>query len=117
MGNSQSTLCVGVSSKLKVKSNRGRPRKKTAQPRNPLEICSQFRINRNKKEGSRNVKRSGRKGKFISCVEVIPTKVAGNTVQEALEILATVEGMGLELVGDNAVVVQEIVQRLERKEL
>ncbi|KAL1826323.1 hypothetical protein ACET3Z_004735 [Daucus carota] len=117
MGNSQSTLCVGVSSKLKVKSNRGRTRKKTAQPRNPFEICSKFRINRNKKGGSRNVKRSGRKRKLVSCVEVIPTKVAGNTVQEALEILATAEGMGLELVGDKAVVVQEIVQRLERREL
>lgn len=115
--NSQSTLCVGLSKKLRVKSNRGRPKKRVVQHRNPFDIGKKFKF---KKGANTTVKRSQkRKRKEVAndSLQIIPTRVIGSSVQEALEILATAENMGLTVAGDRSAVVKEIAARLERKEL
>lgn len=117
MDNSQSTLCVGLSKKLKVKSNRGRPRKKVVHPRNPFEISSKFSFRKSKRMGQSTGQRRRRKEARVSHVEVVPTGMVGSSVKEALEIIASTENMGLTILGERAVVVKEIVKRLERKEL
>lgn len=117
LGNSHSTLCAGLSKKLKVKSNRGRPRKRIVHPRNPFEIGSRFRFKRNKKMSSRNFQQKRAKELLVPRFEVIQSRVVGSSVKEALEILATTENMGLEIVGEREVVIQEIARRLDRREL
>ena len=39
--------------------------------------------------------------------------MVGSSVKEALEIIATAENMGLSIVGDREIVVQEIAKKLE----
>ncbi|KAL1822632.1 hypothetical protein ACET3Z_009410 [Daucus carota] len=117
LDNSHSTLCAGISKKLRVKSTRGRPRKKSFQQRNPFEIGSKCRIRSNKRIGSRSSQQKQMRKDLIPSQIVIPPRVVGGTVKEALEILASAEYMGLEIIGDREVVVQELVRRLDRREL
>lgn len=117
IGNSQSTLCAGISKKLKVKSNRGRPRKKPLHHRNPFEIGSKLKFNKRKSTSAKIPIKKRRGEKSLAKMEIIPTRVVGSSVKEALEILATAENMGLLIQRDRNVVIKEIANRIEAKNL
>ncbi|WOH04735.1 hypothetical protein DCAR_0624147 [Daucus carota subsp. sativus] len=114
---SQSTLCSGITRKLKVKSNRGRPRKVTSKHRNPFEIGGGFKRrykSRVKGKISQKYRRSSLTTQYL---QIVPSTVVGSSVKQALEILETAENMGLAVRGDREVVVKEIARQLEKNEL
>lgn len=114
---SQSSLCVDISKKLRVKSNRGRPKKLRPCPRNPFDIGAKFK--------RRNVKRKGRKGNSRlrgrkvgeANYQVVPANLEGNCVKEALEILNSAEAMGLVASSNREEVLKVIVNKLEKGEI
>ena len=112
---SQSTLCSGVVRKLKVKSNRGRPRKVKTSQRNPFEIGGKFKL-KSKGRGKSSLK-ARRNNVVDKCLQIIPAKVLGSSVKQALEILEAAENMGLSINGDREVVVKEIAKKIELNEL
>ncbi|KAL1832375.1 hypothetical protein ACET3Z_002026 [Daucus carota] len=82
---SQSTLCSGIVRKLKVKSNRGRPRKKTITHRNPFDIGGSFKLRkrgRGKGKASQKLKKKHSEEKYL---QVVPTNLVGSTVRQALK--------------------------------
>ncbi|KAL1802125.1 hypothetical protein ACET3Z_030772 [Daucus carota] len=109
---SQSTLCSGVVKKLRVKSRRGRPKKAKLQLRNPFDIGVKFKIKKYNSGGNRNGFRA-KKSHVHNSLQVIPNRVVGSSVKEALEIIETAENMGLTIVGDKELVAQEIAKKLE----
>ena len=117
LDNSQSTLCEGMSKKLRVKSNRGRPRKKMLQQRNPFDIGKKLGRKRGAKATTRNRQNANRKAVNNGSLQIVPKNMIGSTVQEALEILASAENMGLTISGDRSRVVRELAIKLNRKEL
>ena len=114
---SQSTLCTRVIKKLKVKSNKGRPRKVATNQRNPFDIGIKFKFKRRKQGGANTSQKTKRKLATNNCLQVIPTAVVGSTVKEALSILETAENMGLHINGNREVVVKEVERRLFEGEL
>lgn len=116
MSNSQSTMCAGLSIKLKVKSNRGKLRKRMPSLRNPFDIGKSIRMRKVNHMGTRRNQNKNEKA-LNTCLPIIPAKVRGSSVQEALEILASAKNMGLSINRDRATIVKEIAKRRERKEL
>ncbi|KAL1829491.1 hypothetical protein ACET3Z_007903 [Daucus carota] len=103
--------------KLKVKSNRGRPRKISSKHRNPFEIGGGFK-RRSKGRAKGKVTQKGKRNFAASqVIQVVPTAVVGSSVKQALEILEAAENMGLAVNGDRVVVVKEIARKLEMNEL
>lgn len=114
---SQSTLCTGVTRKLKVKSNRGRPRKKCIAHRNPFDIGGSFKLRGGTRGKGKLPLRNRKKSIEDRSTQIVPSKVVGSTVKQALEILEAAENMGLAVKGDREVVVKEIARQLELNEL
>lgn len=48
-----------------------------------------------------------------NCLQILPNKVIGSSVKEAMEIIATAENMGFSIVGDREIVEQEIARKLD----
>ncbi|KAL1808730.1 hypothetical protein ACET3Z_025720 [Daucus carota] len=114
---SHSSLCIDIHKKLKVKSNRGRPKKINPIPRNPFETRIKFKNKKTKGRGKRG-------GKYLGCpqipkknLQLVPAKVIGGTVKEALEILSSVEGMGLEVASNREEALKVIFHQLDSGEL
>ena len=114
---SHSSLCIDIHKKLKVKSNRGRPKKINPIPRNPFEIGIKFKNKKAKGRGKRG-------GKYLGCpqipkknLQLVPAKLIGGTVKEALEILSSVEGMGLEVASNREEALKVIIHQLDSGEL
>ncbi|KAL1826941.1 hypothetical protein ACET3Z_005353 [Daucus carota] len=113
----QTDLCKDVSKKLRVKSNRGRPKKISAVPRNPFEIGIKFKGRKKKGNCVRNCAKRRSKQSPKSCLQLIPLGLSSRTVREALEIISSAENMGLVIKGDREEVIQAIARRLEKGEL
>ncbi|KAL1816839.1 hypothetical protein ACET3Z_019413 [Daucus carota] len=114
---SQSTLCIDVDRKLKVKSGRGRPKKPRLNVKNPFDIGGKFkrRFAKNKeKRGSSKLKDKQKKGINL---QIVPTGIEGKSVKAALEILSTAELMGLVANDKREEVLKRIVQKLDKGEL
>lgn len=97
---------------LKLKSKCGRPRKKQKLLRNPFE----FRKGRNK---GRNVKCTKGKGTLVvhkNSVDV-EEKEKDSNEKNAEKIVESAEYMGLEIVWDKAVVIQNIAEQLKTGKL
>ncbi|KAL1809023.1 hypothetical protein ACET3Z_026013 [Daucus carota] len=114
---SQTVLCTDVHKKLKLKSNRGRPRKAVKVPKNPFEIGIRFKNKRKKQGAGRKSTKSQNKLAIGNCTQIIPIGLVGSSVKEALEILKSAEYMGLEIKGDREEVVKNIAQRLDSGEI
>lgn len=114
---SQSTLCSGIVRKLKVKSNRGRPRKISSKHRNPFEIGGSFKRRSKGRAKGKAIQKGKRNFAASQVLQVVPTAVVGSSVKQALEILEAAENMGLAVNGDRDVVVKEIARKLEMNEL
>ncbi|KAL1817101.1 hypothetical protein ACET3Z_019675 [Daucus carota] len=109
----QTDLCTDVCKKLKVKSNRGRPKKIISAIRNPFEIGIKFKNKRKKGGGGRSCVRPRGKQNAENCLHMVPLGLTGKTVQEALEIISSAENMGLVIKGDREKVIMEIAKQLE----
>ncbi|KAL1829669.1 hypothetical protein ACET3Z_008081 [Daucus carota] len=114
---SQTILCSDVHKKLKLKSNRGRPKKVVNTPRNPFEIGVRFKHRKKRQGGGRGVHKAHSKQVANNCTQIIPIGLTGNTVLEALEIIKSAEYMGLEIRGDRDNALQEIGQKLDTGEI
>ncbi|KAL1817606.1 hypothetical protein ACET3Z_020180 [Daucus carota] len=114
---SQSTLCSGITRKLKVKSNRGRPRKVTTKHRNPFEIGGGFKRRFKGRGKSKTLQKGRRSNPNTQCLQIVPSSIIGSSVKQALEILEAAENMGLAVNGDRDTVVKEIARQLEMNEL
>ena len=114
----QTDLCNDVSKKLRVKSDRGMPRKVSNVLRNPFEIGIKFKGKR-RKRGIGKVGAKNRRAKQIrdSYLQLVPAGLVGRSVKEALEIISSAENMGLVIKGDREEVVKAIARRLESGEL
>ncbi|KAL1831657.1 hypothetical protein ACET3Z_001308 [Daucus carota] len=113
----QTDLCIDVSKKLRVKSNRGRPKKVNNGVRNPFEIGIKFKGRKRKAGGGRKVNRSRRVKEAPNCLQIVSTKLTGRSTMEALEIIRSAELMGLEIKGDRELAVKEIARKLDNGEL
>ncbi|KAL1805160.1 hypothetical protein ACET3Z_004841 [Daucus carota] len=117
----QTDLCKDVSRKLKVKSNRGRPKKVSNVLRNPFEIGIKFKGRKKKmlsgRIGGKTCGRSRGKHKSDKSLQLVPIGLSGKSVQEALEIISSAENMGLLIKGDKAEAVKAIARKLEEGEL
>ncbi|WOG84202.1 hypothetical protein DCAR_0103384 [Daucus carota subsp. sativus] len=112
----QTDLCIDVSKKLRVKSNRGRPKKVNNGVRNPFEIGIKFKGRKRKAGGGRKVNRSRRVKEAPNCLQIVSTKLTGRSTMEALEIIRSAELMGLEIKGDRELAVKEIARKLDNGE-
>lgn len=113
----QKDLCKDVSKKLKVKSNRGWPKKASNGVRNPFEIGIKFKDRKRKSGGCKKTARMRRSREAPNCLQIVSTNLVGNSTREALEIIRSAEMMGLEIKGDRDLAVQEISRQLEAGEL
>ncbi|KAL1810147.1 hypothetical protein ACET3Z_027137 [Daucus carota] len=114
---SQSSLCIDVNTKLRVKSRRGRPKKSKLIPKNPFEIGVKFKNRAGKKKSRKGNVKWKNSNLEKDGWQVIPNNLQGNSVKEALEILNSAESMGLVVSSNREVVLQAIVARLEKGEV
>lgn len=114
---SQSTLCSGIVRQLKVKGNRGRPRKKGIAYRNPFEIKGGFKWRKKGRGKGRASQKAKKMLTEVNYLQAIPSNVVGSSVKQALNILEAAENIGLAVKGNREEVVREIARKLELKEL
>ncbi|KAL1830733.1 hypothetical protein ACET3Z_000384 [Daucus carota] len=98
---SQSTLCSGIVKKLKVRSNRGRPKKSRVTQKNPFDIGVKFRIKRYSpvEQGFMAVEEADLVPEVVDAVEAQEDEVeneAGNAAQDDVQVA---EGAQDEMVG------------------
>lgn len=77
---SQSTLCIGIDKKLKVKSNRGRPGKAKATIRNPFDIGGKYKFKRARGGKPKIPQKIGRRNAKDKCLQIVPVNVVGSSV-------------------------------------